>query len=613
MAEAAKAGQVVNGLERIGGGLPVSALGRVTALVATIKGRVMAMPAGQRRWLGIAVLLVSAAVAGMLWYSGRTDWRTLYTGLDGKDVQQIAQELAAAQIAYEVTEDGGGVRVSSDLMDKARMEIAAKGMPQSGRMGFELFDKPNWVGSEFDEKVNYQRAMEGELEHTIGTLAVVKSARVHVVMPQASMFVGEARTAKASVVLKLRRSSMTPEQADSIRNLVAGAIENLSPGDVTLVDSDGKVNLNVKTQDAVAGDAERGLEAKLVAMLEPTAGRDNVRATVNVSYDEGSEEHTDEVYDPTQVATVSIDRSEQTTNAPAKPAGIPGTVSNTPGAAAAGSAAAAGPSAQAAAATPAIPPLMQVGAAQKDPGLPVYPQTAAGATQSTKEERGSYAVTKHLSHFEEGPGRVRRLTAAIVVNDRMGTEGAGKLQHAVWKPRSVDEMRRLEELAQAAVGFEAKRGDQVVIENVSFSSNVPEVAAPALQKALDETGEVLREQPGLAKMLGAGALILLLTLVVVRPMVRQIGLVLNPPALVLPTAEAAAALTTGEADAVDEAEAAKALAEPKRKAPPAFDKARGSKQAQVIHEHVSEQIRLDPMQSTRLLKSWIGEIGEDKD
>ena len=611
MAEAAQAGQVVTGLERVGGGSPAGALGRATELAATVKGRVMAMPAGQRGWLAVSVLLVAAVVAGMLWYTGRTEWRTLYTGLDGKDVQQIAQELAAAGIAYEVTEDGGGVRVSSDMMDKARMEIAAKGMPQSGRMGFELFDKPNWVGSDFDEKVNYQRAMEGELEHTIGTLAVVKSARVHVVMPQASMFVGEQRTAKASVVLKLRRSTMPPEQADSIRNLVAGAIENLSPDDVTLVDADGKVNLNVKTQDAAAGDAERGLEAKLVAMLEPTAGRDNVRATVNVSYDQGSEEHTDEVYDPTLVATVSIDRSEQTINAPAKPAGIPGTVSNTPGAAAAGSAAAAGASAQAAAATPAIPPLMQVGAAQKDPGLPVYPQAGGGATQSTKEERGSYAVTKHLSHFEEGPGRVRRLTAAIVVNDRMGTEGTGKLEHAVWKPRSVDEMRRLEELAQAAVGFEAKRGDQVVIENVSFSSNVPEAAPPMLEKALDATGEVMREQPGLVKMLGAAGVIVILTLVVVRPMVRQIGAILNPPAPVLLATEAVPAVAAGEAEAI--AEATKALEQPKRKAAPAFDTVRSSKQAQVVYEHVSEQIRQDPVQSTRLLKSWIGEVGEDKD
>ena len=159
-------------------------------------------------------------------------------------MQQVSQELAAAGIPFQTTADGTGVEVPAELVDKARMEVAAKGMPQSGRLGFELFDKPNWVGSEFDEKVNYQRALEGELEHTIGTLEVVRSARVHLVLPKESLFAGEEKVAKASVVLKLRRSTMTPEQTDSIRNLVAGAVENLSAQQVTLVDADGRVNLN---------------------------------------------------------------------------------------------------------------------------------------------------------------------------------------------------------------------------------------------------------------------------------------------------------------------------------------------------------------------------------
>jgi flagellar M-ring protein FliF len=123
-----------------------------------------------------SLLMVAALCAGMMWYTGRTDWRVLFSGLDAKDTQQVAQELTAAGIPYQMTEDGSGIEVGADQVDKARMEVATKGMPQSGRMGFELFDKPNWVGSEFDEKVNYQRAMEGELEHTIGTIAAVRSS-----------------------------------------------------------------------------------------------------------------------------------------------------------------------------------------------------------------------------------------------------------------------------------------------------------------------------------------------------------------------------------------------------------------------------------------------------
>ncbi|HWW98763.1 MAG TPA: flagellar M-ring protein FliF C-terminal domain-containing protein, partial [Edaphobacter sp.] len=173
------------------------------------------------------------------------------------------------------------------------------------------------------------------------------------------------------------------------------------------------------------------MEAKLVAMLEPLAGRDNVRATVNVSYDEGREERTDEVYDPNEVATLSMQKSEQVSTGRGAPSGVPGTASNSP----AGSPDGAVAGSQAAAA-PGTPPLLQ------KPTLPVYPQQGAGQSQSLREENGTYGVTKHLVHTEQGPGRVRRVSAAVVVNDRSMAEGVGKLEHIVWKPRSAEEMRR---------------------------------------------------------------------------------------------------------------------------------------------------------------------------
>src|SRR6195952_2263666 len=212
---------------------------KALAIAAAMRERLMAMPAGKRTWLIASGVFLAAMCAGMVWFAGRPDWRVLFSGLDGKDVQQVAQELSAAGIPYETTSDGAGVQVPADMLDKARMEVAAKGMPQTGRLGFELFEKPNWVGSEFDERVNYQRALEGELEHTIGTLGVVKSARVHLVLPQASLFAAEEKVAKASVVLKLKRAALDPDQADAIRALVAGSVENLTADQVTLVDADG--------------------------------------------------------------------------------------------------------------------------------------------------------------------------------------------------------------------------------------------------------------------------------------------------------------------------------------------------------------------------------------
>src|SRR6201996_5663376 len=456
----------------VAGGTPLE---KAQAMMSAMRERLMAMPAAKRTWLLAAGLFLAAVCAGMIWFAGRPDWRVLFNGLDAKDLQQVSQELAAAGIPYETTADGAGVQGPADMLDKARMEVAAKGMPQTGRLGFELFDKPNWVGSEFDERVNYQRALEGELEHTIGTLGVVKSARVHLVFPQASLFAAEEKAAKASVVLKLKRASLDPEQADAIRSLVAGSVESLSVDQVTLVDADGRVNFKQRSRSAAEADAEEAMEAKLVAMLEPLAGRDNVRATVIVSYDEGSEERTDEVYDPSQVATLTMQKSEQTAGLRGQPSGVPGTASNSP----AGSPEGAVAGSQAAAA-PGTPPLLQKQV------LPVYPQQGAGQSQSLREENGTYGVTKHLVHTEQGPGRVRRVSAAVVINDRSVTEGAGKLQHVVWKPRSAEEMRRLEELAQAAVGYDARRGDQVVIENVSFSTNAPGVKPPAIDKVTDE-------------------------------------------------------------------------------------------------------------------------------
>ena len=567
---------------------------KASAFVSSLRERVMAMPPAKRTWLFASLAFVAALGAGAIWFAGRPDWRVLFSGLDGKDVQQVSQELAAAGIPYEATVDGAGIQVPAEMLDKARMEVAGKGMPQTGRLGFELFDKPNWVGSEFDERVNYQRALEGELEHTIGTLGVVKSARVHLVLPQPSLFAAEEKVAKASVVLKLKRASVDPEQADAIRSLVAGSVENLSVDQVTLVDADGRVNFKQRSSNAAEADAEEAMEAKLVAMLEPLAGRDNVRATVNLSYDEGSEERTDEVYDPGQVATLTTQKSEQTSTPRGQASGVPGTASNSPGGAPAGAVAG-----SAAAASPGTPPLLQ------KPELPVYPQQGSGAGQSMHQENNTYGVTKHLVHTEEGPGRVRRVSAAVVVNDRSATEGVGKQEHAVWKPRSADEMRRLEQLAQAAVGYDVRRGDQVVIQNVSFSTNVPEIKPPVTERLMEEARGLLRAQPELAHTVMLGLCAVLLVMFVLRPVASQVTAALKQPVL-LPSGNAIAGVLEHPAEqtviptSVDEP---LPLQRPRSHA---YQLQNG------IFEHVSEHIRREPKQSTRLLEAWIGSSEEKR-
>jgi len=545
---------------------------------------VSSMPPKRRTQLVVCGVVLAAACALVAWWGGRTDWKTLYAGLEGRDLQQVQSELAAANISYQATPDGLGVMVPAELLDKARMEIAAKGMPQSGRMGFELFDKPNWVGSEFDEKVNYQRALEGELEHTIATIGAVRSARVHLVLPKESLFSSEQQAAKASVVLKLKSTTLGREQVESIRNLVAGAVEGLAPPQVTLVDADGKVDLSIHGRGMQNGEAEAALEQKLVTMLEPLAGRDNVRATVNIAYDESSEEHTDEVVDPTQVTALTTEKREQISGVTAPVGGIPGTVSNTPAPAAAGSAVASAQAAKAA--------------------LPVYP-TAGSPQQSVHEESSTFAVTRHTSHEESGPGRIMRVTAAVVVNDHQVTEGVGATAHTAWKPRTVDEMKRMEELAQAAVGFNTTRGDQVVMQNISFEANAPEPVVTGATKSMEEAKEFLRTQPELLRTLGAGLLAVLLVMMVVRPVVKQTMVMLKEPLALSAGSAAMASLGAGDVSQRLSLSEDEGLGTSTSAAQHVPRRSAGNDDDGMMN-HVAAHIKREPLESTRLLEAWIG-------
>ena len=304
--------------------------------------------------------------------------------LDPEDARQTGQILAQAQIPFEPTPDGAGIRVPAAQLDKARLATAAKGGVKSGRLGFEIFDKPNWVGSEFDEQVNYQRALEGELEHTVGTLSDVESARVHLVMPHDSLFRDQERPAKASVVLKLRHRTLADGEPDAIRNLVSSAVDGLTPENVALVDASGHLPLGPKTPEAMLLTAEQALEDKLISTLEPVTGPGNVRASVTLDYDRAASDITQETYDPDKTVTLSMQRTEQTTGPQPVAAGVPGAASNAP----------------------------------NTQALPVYPQQTT-PPQAAKTESGTYGASKTDRHIVEGPGRVRRLTAAIVVNDRL--------------------------------------------------------------------------------------------------------------------------------------------------------------------------------------------------
>jgi len=500
----------------------------------------------QRSGLSVAALLLTALTGGLLWLALRPDWRTLYAGMEPEDARQAGQILTQAQIPFDLTADGTTIRVSAAQLDKARLATAAKGGARSGRLGFEVFDKPNWVGSEFDEQVNYQRALEGELEHTVGTLADVESARVHLVLPHDSLFREEERPAKASVVLKLRHGSLAEGEPEAIRNLVASAVDGLTPEHVVLVDAAGHLPLGPKTAEALQLAAEQELEEKLIATLEPVTGTGNVRASVTLDYDRAATDTTQETYDPTQTVTLSMQRTEQTTGPQPVPAGIPGTASNAPNAQA----------------------------------LPVYPQQTS-PPQTAKTESGTYAASKTVKHVVESPGRLRRLTAAIVVNDRLLQPAAGG-KPAVWQPRSADELHHLTALAQAAVGFDTARGDAVTVEDLAFDLNHPPPAAPLPQQVL----AVAEGSPLLLKYVALLLGLAVILLLGVRPALRHASAALPPvreKARELPAAAQASALPG----------AAPSPADPDRL------------HTQAVYEQVTSQLRREPTQTSRLLQSWI--------
>jgi len=508
----------------------------------------------QRGWLMVATVMLVALLGGLAWYGLSPDWRTLYAGLEPDDARQMEQLLAEAQIPFEPSADGSGILVPAALLDKARLAAAAKGGVKSGRLGFEIFDKPNWVGSEFDEQVNFQRALEGELERTIGTLSDIASARVHLVMPHDSLFRDQERPAKAAVVIRLRHRSLAEGEPDAIRNLVASAVDGLLPEHVVLVDAAGNSPLGPRTAEAMELSAEQVLEDKLVATLEPVTGMGNVRASVSLDYDTQTAEETDESYDPAKTVTLSLERTEQTTGAQPVAAGVPGVASNAPNAQAA---------------------------------VPVYPHETS-QPQSAKTESGTYGVSKTVRHVVENPGSVRRLTAAIVVNDRL-MQPATKNHAAVWQPRTSDELRNLTAVAQAAVGFDAARGDVITVQDLAFDDNRPQPPDTLAEQSL-RTAE---DSPNVVKY--AALLVGLLAVVAfgLRPAIRHAGTALATLGTVKSVRRE---LPAG----VGAAQAHAPLGAPE---PAEIDPER--MRSQEIFEQVTTHLKREPTQSSRLLQSWI--------
>jgi flagellar M-ring protein FliF len=499
---------------------------------------------------GAATVLLLAFFSRMI---GSPDYKPLYTGLEAADAQTLAAQLDAQGVPHQASADGKTISVPADKLAAARLQTATQGAPHSGRMGFELFDKVSWGQTEFDEKVTYQRALEGELERTIETLSDVASARVHIVMPTDSAFADSQRAAKASVILKLRHDTLSKDAVLAISRLVSGAVDELKPEDVSIVDADSDRSLGLSHDGQADGAAtEATLAQRLVATLEPVVGVDKIRASVNIDYDQGSTDETQQRYDPSVSALLTEQKSQQqsgptpvgTTGGPA--GGVPGTSSNVPS------------------------PQQKTAAPQ-------------GPTQSSMSDSTEFGVNKVETHTVVPAGRIQRVTAAIVVDDAIVRNVAGGKTTYTKRRRSQDELDRIQKLAEGVIGFDPKRGDTISVQDLAFDAPLAaDLPAPTLVERAQKT---VTDYSSLARPLSLLALFLLAYMFVLRPIQKQALAPAQPAAqAALPGAPRQERFAIAPAETIDE-----------------------NVRAAQLKQQTIEMIKQKPVNSTRAVQAWLRE------
>ncbi len=460
------------------------------------------------RQIGLMVGLaasVALGVAVVLW-SQQPSYTLLYANLGSKDAGQVIEALQKSAIGFKVDETTGAVMVESGKVQSARMELAKDGLPEGNAMGFEMLQKEQGFGtSQFIETARFQRALEGELSRTISTLRNIKSARVHLAIPKRSVFLRERSDPSASVLVDLYSGrSLDEGQIAAIVHLVSSSVPHLKPASITVVDQRGELLSSGGSDDGMAPTSSqfsynRKLELTYVErirqLLEPVIGAGRVRASVNADLDFTVTERTQETYNPDLPALRSEQVSEDSSSAGAGASGIPGALSNQPPEEAVlqqpGGVAAAGQ-----------------GAGAQGTTAPVVP------VNNSKSSTRNYELDKTISHTKLASGTIRRLSIAVVIDDKQELDDNDELVSKSW---SDEELTRFTSLVKDAVGFNLQRGDTLNVINSTFIS-LPEA------EALPEPS--LMEQPWVWDVArqAAGALGLLIVVFgVLKPVMRSLA------------------------------------------------------------------------------------------
>jgi flagellar M-ring protein FliF len=532
--------------------------------------------------MGASFALVVGIVAGSAYYLNAPNYVLLFSDMDPESMSQVITRLKSEDVPYKLDEGGGGIRVPQDRVDELRLAMTAANLPQSGRIGFEIFDRTQFGATQFLEQVNYRRALEGEIARTIATISEVANARVHIAMGKDSLF-GDPRPAKASVVLKLR-GSRPPSAATiaGIGNLVASSVEGLRPEAVVILDSFGRPLARPEgDENDPLGAAqlerqqriERDMAQRVVAMLEPVVGPERVRVNVAIRLDPQSREETEERWDPNTVVRSRQLQADQSNGAPgAMVAGSRGNI--------------------------APPP--------PDPNAPPQPptqQAVNGPGSSRSAETTNYEVSRTTRHVIQPPGDVSRVSVAVILDDdqvaKQNADGSTSVQR---KPRSREELQKIQALVAAAVGLEPMRGDKLTVENVAFDEPVEEEGPPPgiLERIKPEVMEGSR--------IAAVVLIAIVALLfIVRPLMRKSGvkmdksspaeLAAGDPALAMPAVNSGPKTVADLESEIDaELSAMTAQYAENRRLP-------------VLTRRVSSVTVNEPENVAKLLRAWIQDEG----
>jgi len=432
-----------------------------------------------------------------------TNWATqpefhpLFTNLDSQDAGIILNRLKDQKIPYRIAANGSTILIPQKHLYETRMDLASEGLPQGGSIGFEVFDNAKFGMSEFAQNVNYQRALQGELARTINGFVEVDSSRVHIVMPEKSLFVKDEQAASASVVLKLRHGQwLTQEQVQGIVHLVSSSVSRLNPENVTVVDSNGRLLAGKKDDSSLAtpssdqleyqAKVERKLESRVLTMLEKALGANKAIVRVSCALDFKRYEQTEERFFPEN----QVVRSEQMFNETAKkadviPQGIPGIQSNVP--------------------------------ANNPPD--VNEVNDENTTFAKQDRTVNYEIGKLTSRTLEPVGAMQRISVAVLVDGSYRSipqeEGEPTWTYV---PRSSEELVKIENLVKSAVNFVADRGDKVEVVNIPFETT--KITKDADAGALEGWLAQLKNYKPYFKYAFLSLFLLLSFIFVVKPLIK---------------------------------------------------------------------------------------------